>query len=112
DFTLFIVYTMSPSDISPLSLHDALPICYGTNGLGYNVTKVKEIMGDDYDFRDWSNLFDPEKIEKLRGCGISILDEAAQVLPAVLHYLCIDSNSSEVADYRDAIEVLKIIILH
>jgi putrescine transport system substrate-binding protein len=86
-----------------------VPWGYGTNGLGYNVTKVKEIMGEDYDFRDWSNLFDPEKVEKLRSCGISILDEAAQVFPAVLHYLGKDPNSSEEADYREAIEVLKAI---
>src|SRR5690606_34073038 len=49
----------------------------------------------------------PENAEKLKGCGISILDEAAQVFPAVLHYIGKDPNSSNEADYREALDLLK-----
>ncbi len=84
-----------------------VPWGYGTNGLGYNVTKVREIMGEDVNLGSWDMLFKPENAEKLRACGISILDEAAQVFPAVLHYLGKDPNSENIADYREALEVLK-----
>ncbi len=84
-----------------------IPWGYGTNGLGYNVTKVKEIMGADADLGNWDMLFKPENAEKLKGCGISILDEAAQVFPAVLHYLGKDPNSSNEADLREALDLLK-----
>jgi putrescine transport system substrate-binding protein len=36
-----------------------------------------------------------------------MLDEPAQVFPAVLHYLKLDPNSSNPADYREAMKVLK-----
>ena len=84
-----------------------IPWGYGTNGLGYNVTRVKEVMGEDVALGDWDMLFKPENAEKLRGCGISMLDEAAQVFPAVLHYLGKDPNSSDPDDYRTALDLLK-----
>ena len=84
-----------------------IPWGYGTNGLGYNVTRVQELVGADAPLASWDMLFKPEYAAKLQGCGISILDEAAQVFPAVLHYLGRDPNSSKPQDYRDALEVLK-----
>ncbi|HRL21288.1 polyamine ABC transporter substrate-binding protein [Alcaligenes sp. SDU_A2] len=94
------------SDVDPGNEY-LIPWGYGTNGLGYNVTKVKEIMGADVDLGNWDMLFKPENAEKLKGCGISILDEAAQVFPAVLHYMGKDPNSSNEADYRAALDLLK-----
>jgi putrescine transport system substrate-binding protein len=85
----------------------AIPWGYGTNGLGYNVTKVKQIMGDDVDLANWDMIFKPENAAKLKECGISMLDEAAQVFPAVLKYLGKDPNSTNAADYQAAMEVLK-----
>lgn len=85
----------------------AIPWGYGTNGLGYNVTKVKQIMGDGVDLASWDMIFKPENAAKLKECGISMLDEAAQVFPAVLKYLGKDPNSTNAADYQAAMEVLK-----
>jgi putrescine transport system substrate-binding protein len=84
-----------------------VPWGYGTNGLGYNVTKVREIMGADAKLGSWDMLFKPELASRLKGCGISVLDEAAQVFPAVLHYLGKDPNSSNPADYKEALALLK-----
>ena len=38
-----------------------VPWAMGTLGLGYNMTRAREVAGDDVDFMDWGNLFDPEK---------------------------------------------------
>ncbi|MCD8538176.1 MAG: polyamine ABC transporter substrate-binding protein [Burkholderiaceae bacterium] len=84
-----------------------VPWGYGTNALGINVTKAKEIMGSDVKLNDWSLLFDPEKAKQFQSCGISVLDEAAQVFPAALHYIGKDPNSSNPDDYREALEMLK-----
>ncbi|MCD8503819.1 MAG: polyamine ABC transporter substrate-binding protein [Burkholderiaceae bacterium] len=84
-----------------------VPWGYGTNALGVNVTKAKEIMGSDVKLNDWSLLFDPEKAKQFQSCGISVLDEAAQVFPAALHYIGKDPNSSNPDDYREALEMLK-----
>ncbi|MFA5521907.1 MAG: polyamine ABC transporter substrate-binding protein [Castellaniella sp.] len=86
-----------------------IPWGYGTNGMGYNVTRVRQIMGDDAPLGSWDMLFRPENAEKLKGCGISVLDEAAQVFPAVLHYIGKDPNSSAPEDYREALALLKTI---
>jgi len=84
-----------------------VPWGYGTNGLGYNVTRVRQLLGADAPLQSWDMLFKPENAEKLKSCGISVLDEAAQVFPAVLHYLGKDPNSSEPDDYKAALELLK-----
>src|SRR5690554_5607511 len=86
-----------------------VPWGYGTNGLGFNVDKVKEILGADVQLGSWDMLFKPENAEKLKACGISVLDEAAQVFPAVLHYLGKDPNSSKQQDYQEALALLKTI---
>lgn len=84
-----------------------VPWGWGTSGLGYNVTRVRELVGEDAPLDQWEMLFNPEYAAKLQSCGISVLDEPAQVFPAVLHYLGKDPNSSKPADYREALEALK-----
>jgi len=84
-----------------------VPWGYGTNGLGYNMTRVREIMGADVALDSWDMLFKPENASRLKSCGISLLDEAAQVFPAVLQYVGKDPNSSNPDDYKVAFEVLK-----
>lgn len=84
-----------------------VPWGYGTNGLGYNATRVRQLLGEEADLQSWDMLFKPENAEKLRACGISVLDEAAYVFPAVLRYMGKDPNSENIADYREALEVLK-----
>ncbi|SHI26607.1 polyamine ABC transporter substrate-binding protein [Pollutimonas bauzanensis] len=86
-----------------------VPWGYGTNGLGYNVSKVREIMGEDAPLDSWDMLLKPENAAKLKACGISVLDEATQVFPAVLHYLGKDPNSSQPDDYKQALDLLKTI---
>jgi len=94
------------ADVDPGNRY-LVPWGYGTNGLGYNVTRVREILGADVDLADWDILFKPENAQKLKFCGISMLDEAAQVFPAVLHWLGKPPDSSNPDDYRAALEVLK-----
>jgi putrescine transport system substrate-binding protein len=84
-----------------------VPWGYGTNALGFNVTKAREIVGDQVQLADWSMLFDPERAKQFASCGISVLDEAAQVFPAALHYIGKDPNSSNPADYQAALGMLK-----
>ena len=89
-----------------------VPWGYGTTGLGYNIDAVKKAMGADAPLASWDMLFDPAKIETLKACGVSMLDEPAQVFPAALHYLGKDPNSSNPDDYAAALELLKKIRPH
>ena len=70
----------------------AVPYLWGTTGIGYNVDKVKEALGADVPLNSWDLIFKPENLAKLSKCGVSILDEAAEVIPTTLHYLGKDPN--------------------
>ena len=83
----------------------AVPYLWGTNGIGYNVDKVKEVLGVDT-IDSWAVLFEPENMEKLSSCGVSFLDSGDEMLPAVLQYMGLDPNSTKAADYEKAVDKL------
>ena len=71
----------------------AVPYLWGTTGIGYNVNKVKEVLGDDAPVDSWALIFDPENLKKLKSCGVAFLDAPVEVIPAVLNYLGEDPNT-------------------
>lgn len=79
----------------------AVPYLWGTNGIGYNVEKVKAVLGVDK-IDSWAMLFEPENIKKLSACGVSFLDSADEMLPAVLNYMGLNPNSENPEDYKKA----------
>ncbi|MGH8380429.1 polyamine ABC transporter substrate-binding protein [Pseudomonas sp.] len=79
----------------------AVPYLWGSNGIGYNVEKVKAALGTDK-IDSWAMLFEPENIKKLSKCGVAFLDSADEMLPAVLNYMGRDPNSTNPKDYADA----------
>ena len=79
----------------------AVPYLWGTNGIGYNVEKVKAVLGVDK-IDSWAMLFEPENIKKLSSCGVAFLDSADEMLPAVLNYMGLDPNSQNPEDYKKA----------
>lgn len=89
-----------------------VPWAYGTTGLGYKVDKAKKILGDNVALNDWDILFKPENIKKLKACGVSVLDAPDQMFVAVLHYIGKDPMSTNPADYREALAMLKKIRPH
>ncbi|NWD47735.1 polyamine ABC transporter substrate-binding protein [Pseudomonas gingeri] len=83
----------------------AVPYLWGTNGIGYNVEKVKAALGVDK-IDSWAVLFEPENIKKLSSCGVAFLDSADEMLPAVLNYMGLSPNSTNENDYKLAEEKL------
>jgi putrescine transport system substrate-binding protein len=78
---------------------------WGTVGIGYNVNKIKEVLGVDT-IDSWSSVFDPKNIEKLSACGVYMLDSPQDIIQAALNYLGLDPNSHEAADLDKAQELL------
>ena len=78
---------------------------WGTTGIGYNVDKVKEILGQD-EITSWDVIFDPEQIAKFADCGVQMLDASTELIPAALNYLGIDPNSTNSDDLAKAEELL------
>ncbi|RXJ74813.1 spermidine/putrescine ABC transporter substrate-binding protein PotF [Veronia nyctiphanis] len=84
----------------------SIPYLWGTNGIGYNVDKVKAAIGGALPGNKLDLLFDPKYAAKLKDCGIAIVDAADEVFPQALHSLGLDPNSKNKADYKKAGEVL------
>ncbi|MCP8882709.1 polyamine ABC transporter substrate-binding protein [Devosia sp. XJ19-1] len=84
----------------------AVPYMINTIGLGYNVAKVTEALGPDADLESWDLLFKPEVVEKLAGCGVTVLDSPSEVMGIALHYLGLDPNSENEEDLAKAEELM------
>ena len=70
---------------------------WGTTGLGVNLAKVKEALGEDAPIDSLALIFDPKNAEKLAACGIHMLDAPDEVIPAALKFLGEDPDSSDAA---------------
>jgi putrescine transport system substrate-binding protein len=84
----------------------AVNYMWGTVGIGYNVAKARAALGAQQPIDSWDVLFKPELIAKFKDCGVYMLDSADDVLPAALHYLHLDPNSTSQADLEKAADLV------
>ncbi|MBT1444580.1 polyamine ABC transporter substrate-binding protein [Shewanella sp. JM162201] len=84
----------------------AMPYLWGTTGIGFNVAKVKEVLGENAPVDSWELIFNPANAEKLAKCGIAVLDSPDEILPPALNYLGLQPNSTDPADFDKAGDVL------
>jgi putrescine transport system substrate-binding protein len=102
---------LSPEVLKERDVYDpgaqySVPYMWGTTGIGINVMKVKERLGDT-PLDSWDIVLKPENAAKLKDCGISFLDTPVYILPNVLNYLRLKPNSHDPADIEKAFAVLK-----
>ncbi|SMX39428.1 polyamine ABC transporter substrate-binding protein [Maliponia aquimaris] len=79
---------------------------WGTTGIGVNVGKVKELLGDDAPIGSLALIFDPANMEKLAACGVHLLDAPVEVVPAALAYAGLDPDRKDDEALAKAEEVL------
>lgn len=68
---------------------------WGTTGIGVNVGKVTEILGEDAPINSLELVFNPENMEKLADCGVHFLDAPTEIIPAALAYIGEDPDSQD-----------------
>ena len=68
---------------------------WGTTGIGVNVGKVTEILGEDAPMGSLELIFDPANMEKLAECGVHFLDAPTEMIPAALKYIGEDPDSHD-----------------
>ncbi|BAU75379.1 polyamine ABC transporter substrate-binding protein [Metapseudomonas furukawaii] len=78
------------------------PYLWGSTGIGYNLEKVKAVLGDDAPLDSWDIFFKPEYMEKLAQCGVAVLDNGPELLPITLNYLGLPHHSQTADDYKAA----------
>ena len=76
--------------------------------VGINVDKVKKALGTmPMPENTWDLVFDPKYTNKLKSCGISMLDAPSEVWPIALRYVGKPEFSTDAADYQVAFDMLK-----
>lgn len=68
---------------------------WGTTGIGINVGKVAEVLGEDAPVASLDLVFKPENMSKLAECGVHFLDAPAEMIPAALKFLGEDPDSHD-----------------
>ncbi|MEO1676661.1 MAG: polyamine ABC transporter substrate-binding protein [Pseudomonadota bacterium] len=84
----------------------AINYMWGTTGIGVNVGKVTEILGEDAPIDSLALVFDPANMEKLSECGVYFLDAPTEIVPAALAYLGENPDTFETDLIERAGEVL------
>lgn len=85
-----------------------VPWLGGTVSVGYNAAMVKAALGTEPLPADpFELVFNPKYTSKLKKCGISLLDSAADVFPSALIYQGKPAFSNNAADYQDAFAMLQ-----
>ncbi|MPQ68203.1 MULTISPECIES: polyamine ABC transporter substrate-binding protein [unclassified Pseudomonas] len=98
---------LNPALLKALQVNDpgnehGFPYLWGSTGIGYNIDKVKAVLGDNAPVDSWDLIFKPENMQKLQKCGVAILDNGPELLPAALNYLHLPHHSKNPADYKKA----------
>ena len=85
----------------------AVNYMWGTTGIGYNVKKARDILGAnariDTAMASWDMVFKPENISKFKDCGVYMLDSSDDIMPAALHFLGLDPNTTADLDKAAAL---------
>lgn len=85
----------------------AVPYMWFTTGVAINVDKVQKALGGKLPDNEWDLLFNPEIVSKLSSCGVSLMDEASDVVPAAMVYAGKDTAKMAPADIKAAIDKIK-----
>jgi putrescine transport system substrate-binding protein len=100
-----------PEIAKRLSVYDpgnqyAVNYMWGTTGIGFNAKAVRERLGPEGKIDSWEIVFKPENLAKFRDCGIHMLDSPDDIIPAALHFLGLDPNSTDPKNLEKAAELL------
>ena len=81
---------------------------WGYTTVGINVDQVKKALGSTpMPQNAWDLVFKPEYASKLKGCGVSFLDTASEILPIALKYIGKEPRSQDPEDYKAVGVMLK-----
>ena len=83
----------------------AVNYMWGTVGIGYNVKKARERLGEAK-IDSWDTVFHPAELARFKDCGVHMLDSSDDILPAVLHFIGRNPNSTDQGDLEKAADLV------
>ncbi len=84
----------------------AVNYMWGTTGIGYNIGKMRAILGPEAAIDSWNIVFKPENLARFKDCGVYMLDSSDDILPAALRYLGLDPNTTDPAALEKAADLV------
>lgn len=84
----------------------AVNYMWGTTSIGYNVDNLKKALGDT-PLDSWNLIFEAKHLEKLKDCGINILDAPDETLALAMNYLERDPDSKKIGDLMAAADLYR-----
>jgi len=84
----------------------AVNYMWGTTGIGYNVKAVRERLGSAAKIDSWDIVFKAENLAKFKDCGVHMLDSSDDIMPAALHYLGLNPNSTDDKELQRAADLM------
>jgi putrescine transport system substrate-binding protein len=99
-----------PDIMQRLAVYDpgnqhAVPYMWGTTGIGVNVQKVRQALGE-VPLNTWDLLMKADISAKLKACGIYVLDSPEDLFPGILNYLGLNPDSKKPEDLTKAGDAL------
>jgi putrescine transport system substrate-binding protein len=79
---------------------------WGTTGIGYNVKAMRDQLGPQGKIDSWDVVFKPENLAKFKDCGVHMLDSSDDIMPAALHYLGFNPNSTDAKELERAADLM------
>ncbi|MFZ5488785.1 MAG: extracellular solute-binding protein [Thiomonas sp.] len=84
-----------------------IPWMWGYTTVGINVNQVKKALGDTpMPANPWDLIFNPTYADKIKSCGISMLDSGGDIMEAAFNYLGIAQDTQNAADFEKAYAML------
>lgn len=90
----------------------ALPLLWGLVGLGLNHQRLPQGLSQKSLRKSWSLLFDPQTVSQLASCGVTLLEEAADVFLPLYLYLGLPPDSSKKEDLMQVTKALMAVRPH
>jgi putrescine transport system substrate-binding protein len=67
---------------------------------------MRDRLGPNGTINSWDIVFKPDNLAKFKDCGVHMLDSADDIMPAALHYLGLNPNSTDTGELDKAAELL------
>ncbi|GJE55802.1 Putrescine-binding periplasmic protein SpuD [Methylobacterium thuringiense] len=64
----------------------AVDYMWGTTGIGLNLDMVREKLGPDAALNSWSLVLNPSTMNKLKECGVMMIDSPEDLIPSILPF--------------------------
>lgn len=84
----------------------AVDYMWGTTGIGVNLAALRERLGANAALNTWSLVLNPASANKLKDCGIMMLDSPEDLIPSMLPAFGLKSDSKRWDDITQVTDTL------